>query len=347
MELRLPEPDLRHLRRLTDDTGIIQHAIGPIPNRRTGYTTDDNARALTVAIKATLLELEDATDLAERYLAFLAYAQREDGKFHNFFSYDRKPLEESFSEDCQGRALQGLVESLYLWQDGPMESAIQTLLNRSLQVVTELNSPRGVANALLAIGRYWELSSERKAYHLLNLSADKLYNMYLSHRHKDWEWFEDTMTYENALLPHALLVAGKILSRDELIDAGLRTLRFLCENTWQGDTFSPIGNKGWFKKGGRKAVFDQQPIEASSTTLACLEAYTITGEEEWLTRALQALQWFTGRNLLGVPLLDENTGGCCDGLCSSGVNLNQGAESSVVWLLARLSFEEILVKRVA
>lgn len=351
-ERPLPAPRFAHLRRLTDETGVVQHALGPLPDRRTGYTTDDNARALTAVLRSARLAPADGLDLAERYLAFLAYAQEPDGGFHNSFSYGRRPLGEARSEDCQGRALQALVEAAWFWREEPLGSAASLLLERALAVARGLRRPRGLAQAALAWVRWLDRAAEageaepgaapgrRAVEELLARAAGRLMRHYRRRRLAEWRWFEDVLTYENAVLPHALIAAGRALGRAEWVAAGLEALEFLAELTFRDGTFRPVGNRGWHPRGGPRAEFDQQPIEAGAMVLACLEAHRAAGDRTWYERALAAAAWFIGENAHGLPLLDPCTGGCHDGLTPAGLNANQGAESLLAWLLARLALAE-------
>lgn len=348
----LPSPRLAHLRRLTDETGVVQHALGALPDRRTGYTTDDNARALTAVLRSARLAPADGLDLAERYLAFLAYAQEPDGGFHNAFSYARRPLRETRSEDCQGRALQALVEAVWFWREDPLGRAAGLLLERALAVARGLRRPRGLAQAALAWVRWLDCAAaageaapgaapgRRAVEELLSEAACRLVHCYRRWRLPGWRWFEDALTYENAVLPHAMIAAGRVLGRADWLDAGLDALAFLAELTFRDGTFAPVGNRGWHPRGGPRAEFDQQPIEAGAMVLACLEAHRAAGDGGWRERALAAAAWFLGDNAHGLALLDPCTGGCHDGLTPTGRNANQGAESLLAWLLARLALAE-------
>lgn len=340
----LPRPRFDHLRRLTDDTGVIQHALGPVPDRRTGYTTDDNARALSVVLRAARSGLPAELDLAERYLAFLVYAQEDDGGFHNFFAYDRRPLPEEPSEDCHGRALRALVDAVEYWRGQGPDATAARLLERALPRCRRLAAPRGLAHVALACAQAVERWPKDDAplpraalAELLEACAGALAERYRAVRGPGWFWFEEVMTYENAVLPQALICAGRVLGRRACLEDGLEALRFLCAATFPGGTFRPVGNRGWYPRGGRPAAFDQQPLEAAATVEACLEAYRATGDADWLRQALAAARWFTGDNVLGVSLLDPISGGCYDGLTPEGVNRNQGAESTLAWLAARVA----------
>lgn len=243
-------PRLDHLRRLTDDTGIIQHALGPVPDRRTGYTTDDNARALSVAIRAARAGYLGARQLARVYLAFLLQAQQPDGGFHNFFSYDRRPLPERRSDDCQGRALRALVDAALFWNGSGPGWTARELLVRALPAVRQMRSPRGLAHAALAWAAWLEgleeqapepssppvpdALGEAPVARLMEEAAEALLRMYRRCSGPGWYWFEDLLSYENAVLPCALLRAGRVAGRPEWVACGLEALEFLCEVTFPG-----------------------------------------------------------------------------------------------------------------
>ncbi len=336
----LPEVRLDHLAHLSDDTGLLQHAVFHVPNYSQGYTTDDNARALVLTV--LLEELGgrtalQAVSLSRRYLAFLWHAFNPGlGRFRNFLGYDRRWQEETGTEDCHARALWALGVTVGRSQDGGLRGTAGRLFDQALPVAQAFTSPRAWAFALLGLHAYLiRFYGDHRAHHTVDLLGSRLMGLLQTNRTEDWVWFEDRLTYGNARLPHALLLAGEILGKDEVTAAGLETLRWLVkvQRSEEGH-FVPIGNKGFFVCGGERARFDQQPIEAECTVSACLEAYRITGEPSWLQEAERAFEWFLGRNDLGLPLYDPKTGGCHDGLHPDRVNQNQGAESTLSFLLS-------------
>ena len=342
-----PKPRLEHLIRLTDDTGVIQHAMGTVPNRRTGYTSDDNARALLAALEAAQ-NGEKAEQLANTYLAFLAYAQNADGWFHNFFSYDRRPIPEEPSEDCQARCLWALASAARYWADTETGWTAASLFKRGLRCTKRLVEPRGLAGTAVAASIWLEASptaphrpkgesSDDEVRQVLEACVDALTTKLETTKGDDWYWFEDRLTYDNALLPLALLKASRILKDDSCLADGLNTLSFLAEATYRDGVFWPIGNRGWYQRNSTPARFDQQPLEAAAMVLACREAWELSGDPAWLDYAWKAAGWFVGQNALGLPLYDEKSGGCRDGLTANGLNRNQGAESTIAWLIAAYS----------
>ncbi|RMG47116.1 MAG: glycosyltransferase [Acidobacteria bacterium] len=341
----LPLLKLDHLRRLTDDTGMLQHANFTVPNYHEGYATDDNARALIVAVLLEQIGVEPATEvenLAVRYLSFLWYAYNpEAGRFRNFLSYDRQWLEDVGSEDSHGRSLWGLGTMAGRTQNPRLRHFAGRLFQEALPAAVNLNYPRSWAFSLIGIHEYLkQFSGDRAAQNALEELAERLLGLYRTHRSPDWPWFEDVLTYCNAKLSHALLACGHRMSRGDMLEAGLRSLQWLASIQRADDGhFVPIGCHGFYRRGGPRARFDQQPIEAQAMVSACLEAHRITDDERWLKEAQRAFEWFLGRNDLGLPLYDPGTGGCRDGLQPDRINQNQGAESTVAFLLSLLEMQ--------
>jgi glycosyltransferase involved in cell wall biosynthesis len=354
-----PELKLDHVNALTDDTGMLQHAIFTIPNRSEGYTTDDNARALIFSV---LLEqppnqpkdqLTDQPgigglanpDWASRYLAFLEHAFNPDKKrFRNFLGYDHRWLEEQGSEDSHGRALWALGTLLGRSVNPGLRGAAGRLFEFSLPAVIEFHSPRACAYALLGIQEYLNSSSgDRDAQHVRFALSRRLLDMYESIRRPDWKWWEDVVAYGNARLPQAMLLVGSATGDERMVVVGLESLDWLmaAQRCRVHGHFVPIGSQGFYHQRGEKARFDQQPIEAAGAVSACLEGYRVTGDDRWQTEAWSAFNWFLGDNDLQLPLYDSATGGCRDGLHPDRVNQNQGAESTLSFLMALLEMRTL------
>ncbi len=338
----LPEVDLRHLRTITDGTGILQHCLYSIPDRRQGYCIDDNGRGLVVcALYQQLYDSIEVDDLVMTYLAYLRHAYNEKtNRFRSFMSYSRQWLDAAGSEDSQGRTLWGLgMLAAHAPNENVRMMAVQ-LFQDVIGTAEKYDYPRAWAYSLLGIHAYLEhFSGDAHVRRIRQQLAERLFNLFRSNASPDWPWCEPTMTYSNATLAHALILAGTWIPDGEMRDQGLRSLQWLCDvQTSDRGHFSLVGNQGWFPRGKEKAAFDQQPIEASQLVLACAEAYRATGEECWLARARLGVEWFLGRNDLDAPLYDFRTGGCCDGLTPEGPNHNQGAESTLSWLIALLTF---------
>jgi hypothetical protein len=337
----LPPLKLDHLHRLTDETGMLQHATFSVPNYSEGYATDDNARALLLTVLVEQLggiKFAGTKKLASRYLAFLGYAfNPENGRFRNFLTYERKWTEAAGSEDCHGRALWALGTVLGRSKNQALRGAAGRLFETAVPAVVAFTSPRAWAFALLGIQEYLDsFPADRDAQQMRSVLATRLLELYGSNQSPEWNWFEDVLAYSNARLPQALLIAGH-RSRDSLmVSAALGALNWLSEiqRSAGNDHFVPIGSRGFYRKGHEKARFDQQPVEAGGAVSACLEAYRATGEDRWLKEAWSAFNWFLGDNDLRIALYDPTTGGCRDGLHPERVNENQGAESTLAFLMA-------------
>jgi glycosyltransferase involved in cell wall biosynthesis len=354
---QLPELNLSHVNALTDDTGMLQHAIFTIPNRAEGYTTDDNARALIFTVLLNQLG-GDSTNLsaaiaaanpdwAFRYLAFLEHAfNAKKKRFRNFLGYDRRWMEEQGSEDSHGRALWALGTVLGRSGNPGLRGAAGRLFEFSVPAIVGFHSPRACAYALLGIQEYLHAyAGDRDAERVRSALAQKLLDMYESVQRPDWKWFEDVVAYGNARLPQALLLAGSACGNEPMISAGLESLNWLMETQRcpSHGHFVPIGSEGFYRQGGERARFDQQPVEAAGAVSACLQAYRVTGDQRWRTEAWSAFNWFLGDNDLQLPLYDSATGGCRDGLHPDRANQNQGAESTLSLLMALLEMSSLQI----
>jgi glycosyltransferase involved in cell wall biosynthesis len=344
---RLPEINTAHLTTMTDDTGMLQHAIFSVPNAREGYTTDDNARALIVSTrldeKLAIEPNREQLSLSHRYLAFLWLAfQSHTGRFRNFLGYDRKWLEDVGSEDSHGRALWGLGTVLGHSRNGGLRGAAGRLFEAAVPAVLKFTSPRAWAFSILGLQSYLDwFPGDRTMQGIRNSLANRLLKIYEHSHSETWPWFEKSLSYSNARLPQALLLAGARSNNERMIAAGVASLEWLVAVQQCGDReiFVPIGSSGTFREGSEKARFDQQPVEACATVSACLEAYRLTQEARWIKEADRVFNWFLGRNDLQVPLYDASTGGCKDGLHPDRVNENQGAESTLSFLMALLEMQ--------
>jgi len=335
--IELPPLKLDHMRRMTDDTGILQHALFAVPNYAEGYTLDDNARALIVSVYLEELGHADAFDLTSRYLAFISHAfNTATGRFRNFMDYDRHWLEEVGSDDSHGRALRALGTVLGRSNNRALQNFAGWLFEQALTPIVATTSPRAWAFALIGIHEYLRrFDGDRRAGQIREELAGRLLRLYQQCRTDDWRWYEDRLTYCNAVLPHAMLLSGRWLGDDAIVGAGFESLEWLAalqRSTPTGGHFVPIGSNGFYVQGGERARFDQQPVEAQNMAAACLEAYRITGEQQWRREARRAFEWFLGRNDLNLPVYDPNTGGCNDGLHPDRLNANQGAESTLAFL---------------
>jgi len=334
---QLPELNLNHLYRLSDSTGLLQHAVFTVPNYNEGYTTDDNARAVYLAVLAE--KAGQPVEGAEKYLAFLWHAfNQENRRFRNFLSFDRHWMEAAGSEDAHGRALWALGAVVGNSANSGWRGLAARLFDMALPSVTSFSSPRAWAFTILGCHNYLRrFSGDRAAQNARDTLADRLLALYNAHASEDWQWFEPVVSYSNATLCQALLVAGSDLKRDDMFETGLKTLRWLMEvQTAKEGHFVPIGSNGFYYKGGDRARFDQQPVETRASVSACLEAFRLTGDVWWRHAAQRAFEWFMGANDLKLSLYDPVTGGCRDGLHPDRANQNQGAESTLAFLIALL-----------
>lgn len=340
----LPPLKLDHLHRMTDDTGMLQHAVFTMPNYHEGYTTDDNARALLISILLEALGHREAYTLASRYLAFIWYAfDIESGRFRNFMNYQRNWLEECGSDDSHGRALWALGTVLGRSETPALCSLAERVFEQALPAILETTSPRAWAFALLGIHEYLRrYAGDRMASQVRQELAERLLSLYHSHRSHDWRWYEDTLSYCNAVLPHALIMSGRWIPNQAMVDAGLESLNWLVDlQHSHADKmhFVPIGSNGFYPRDGERARFDQQPVEAQAMVSASLEAYRISRDTSWRGEARCAFEWFLGRNDLHLSVYDPTTGGCRDGLHPDRANENQGAESTLAFLHALLELQ--------
>ncbi len=336
----LPEVNLEHLRLMTDDTGVLQHAMFSVPRYDDGYCLDDNARALLLAALLEDAGTEDVhvvRGLASRYLAFVSHAFDQDsGRFRNLMSYSRQWLEACGSEDSHGRALWALGTVVGRARDPGTRSLSGGLFAAALPAVSGFTSPRAWAFALLGIDEYLRaFQGDSNVQAMRRAVAERLFDLYQRSSTPDWPWFEERVTYCNARLPQALLVSGAWMEREDLTRAGLRSLEWLVSIQRSAEGyFAPIGSNGFYRRGATRAWFDQQPVEACAMVAACLEAHRLTGDASWAAEARRAFDWFLGQNQLQHALYDASTGGCRDGLHADRINENQGAESTLSFLLA-------------
>jgi len=344
--LVLPPFSLAHIIRLTDDTGIIQHAKFGIPNLKEGYCLDDNARALLMVLMAYRQKKDSkALNLSPIYLSYIHYMQNKNGTFRNFLSFNRNFLDKVGSEDSFGRAVWSLG---YLLGNAPNDAYYQTgklVFIDASPNFEKLQSIRGIANTMIGISYYLRSNpnDDSMAERLRNL-AYKLISKYEEHSSADWKWFESLLAYDNGILPLSLLHSAEILNDNKITETALETLNFLTGITLKDGYLSIIGNEKWYKKDKERSIFAQQPIDAMAMVLMFYQAFHLTKDKEYLHKLFISFMWFLGENDLRMNLFDFETQGCCDGFESNGVNRNQGAESSLAYLISHLTvllaFEE-------
>ena len=339
--IEVPEPSLDYLKKLTDSTGLFQHAKLTIPNREYGYATDDNARAvIAMADYYSQYPESEALKLFDIYLSFVLHSQNRDGTVRNFMNFDRSWRKNEPANDALGRVLWAFGTVMAKPPSASYLSIIKDSFDKSVQHVKRQH-PRGMAYSILGMSDYLkQFPGASDIKRQLEIAADGLVMQYEENSVSDWQWFEDILTYDNAVLPHALFVAGLTFDNKKYFKSAQKTCEFLLDNTFNGEHFSFVGCKGWYERGLIKASFDQQPIEAVSTVMMLRSAYDATQNDRYLTLQRKAFDWFLGANDLYIPLYNFRSKGCYDGLTQDGVNLNQGAESMLSFLLSLLSVVE-------
>jgi hypothetical protein len=337
-----PSPSFGHVARLSDDTGLLEHARNAIPRREHGYCVDDVARGLLVACRERQPSAQ-VVRLAERYLGFLTYAQGPDGGFRNRLSYDRKWLDEPSTGDWWGRALWGLGtaagRSTVPW--------IRREARQAFHIGLRARSPWPRAMAFAGLGAAEMVRADPRDRDAADLLADAATVVGLPGSDPRWVWPEPDLTYANPSMAEVVIAAGDLLGDESLLSAGLRMLRWLCvlqDNDGHLSTV-PVGGCRPGELTGRNR-FDQQPIEAAATADACATAAAVTGDERWDQPLFAAIAWFLGDNDGQTVMYDPLTGGCYDGLTVNGPNLNQGAESTLA-LVSTLQHARRLVSRSA
>ena len=334
-----PPYNLEHIKRLTDNTGILQHANYGIPNLKEGYCVDDNSRALIMAVMAYRQNKDKETlRLMSVYLSFIHYMQLENGNFRNFLSFSRQYLDESGSEDSFGRTIWALG---YLLKFPPNDSFRQIgkeIFFKSVPHFEKIKTIRGAANTIIGINYYLKVApNDGDMVKKMNRLAGIITSGFEAHQSNDWKWFEDKMTYDNAIIPLALLAAYEITGDEKAFNIAMESTCYLESKTMVKDYFMPVGNKGWLKKNRLMPEYDQQSIDVMAMILLYSKMLTGTNEDDYVKKMVKCYRWFLGENSLRLPLFDHETQGCCDGLEACGVNRNQGAESTLAYWISYLS----------
>jgi glycosyltransferase involved in cell wall biosynthesis len=332
----LPAVNFSYLKKLSDETGIVQHTLYGIPDYSYNYSADDAARAMAAcAYYLTLFRDESVLELVDRYLAFLAHARQENGWFYNYMNYRKGFPRQEISQDTFGRCLWGLGAVAGFVSNRDQGLLAAELLEAGLPVLDRLSYTRGLAYSACGLDAYLrQYPRSEAARNGLRLIAGRLLKSYRENASASWQWFEDFLTYDNARLPQALLLAYRHLSEPVYLETALKALDFLIGVQYHDGYFDLVGNQGWYVKGGERALFCQQPVDAGSLAETCLLAGMLSGQPGYLDMALAALQWYLGRNRLGTPLYYPDTGACSDGLTAAGPSKNMGAESTISFLLA-------------
>lgn len=344
-EMKGPPPVcLDHLDRMTDSTGLIQHAIYSIPRRESGYTIDDNARALRLCTRLWCQDPDDRMlSRVTTYLSLLEYSRRAGGGFHNLLSYQRQWVDTGTDGDCQGQAVRALADVLGSDLPDGHRALAQEMIEGVLPTLAALRSIRAQAYVILAWGhlRAAGVTSVNALESVARSAAQRLAECYQRSQRPEWRWFESQLTYANGVLPHALFVAAECWPAEGFREFAEASFAFLDRETTVRDFFWPVGNAGWYPHDELKSKYDQQPLEAVTMADAAAAAFGLTGDEEYLATFDRAFSWFSGQNSMGLSLVDERAGSCCDGLQSSGVNRNQGAESTLAYLCSQVLLAEL------
>ncbi len=343
LEAELLPVKLEHFESMCDSIGMKQHALHGVPLLESGYTLDDNARALVAMLEfGELFDKSLAGPYCLRFLSFIKHMQLENGWFRNLLSIDRRFLDEGSSGDCFGRAMWGLGKAANSWLPLSQRTHARKMLDRSLEWVPLLEDARPIALTLVGLDEFAKAHPERNELSQeISGLGEKLVAMYEASAGPGWKWFEDALTYDNARMPQALFSAFQATGNKRFLSVARESFGFLEQKTVVGEMFLPVGQDGWFPRQGKKALFDQQPIEAASMVQAASQAFFITADDDYARTALNCFNWFFGGNRLGASLYEKETGACFDGLTPKEANLNQGAESLVEFLLARFCIERL------
>jgi len=333
---------LNGLQALTDETGMFQHTKYSTIDRKKGYTTDDNARALIAALMYNkVYDDPSALRLANTYLSFLLYMQRKNGQFHNLLGFDRRFKDKVGSEDSMGRALWASGYTLSIDASGNMMQVAKEIFDKGLPTSFGFTSPRAIAFTILGLLYYNEAFPDDKNIQVnMGVFADSLVDQYRLEARNDWRWFESYLTYANARLPQALLGAHQTMKKSTYLEVAQSSLDYLIEIQILEDMFVPIGSQGWYTKNGNRALYDQQPIEASCMVEASLMAANLTGDKSYQNIAKIIFEWYHGRNIQEVEIYNQKTSTCHDGITPNGLNKNQGAEAAISYYIAYLKLKE-------
>lgn len=342
----LPAINFKHVRTMTDDTGILQHAKFALPNRHEGYCLDDNARALIAVLLGRKHSPSEWLDQAAGiYLSFIYHCQREDGQFRNFMGYNRNFLESIGSEDSFGRAMWSVGYALSHPVNGGFQALAKEIFDRALPHIRNLGSLRAIAFSILGISNYLKRNpSDENMLDLLHQLRTKLCDAFNANVDGDWQWFEPYLTYCNGILPLALFHSLEHIPDEAVQEITVKATQFLEQATLSTGYCRPVGCNNFYQKGQECPIFDQQPVDVLAKVLLFLQAYKVTGEEHYFEKALLCNAWFFGKNELRLSLYDPETGGCCDGLTETGVNHNQGAESTLAYVLCSLAVDSALAR---
>jgi glycosyltransferase involved in cell wall biosynthesis len=337
---KYPTIKLNHLKNLTDDIGCVQFAKISVPDNFSGYTVDDNSRALIVAtIHNKLYNSEISNELSKIYLNFLERVQDKEGKF-NDMGYKNKNLIPS-SEDSIGRTIWALGYLINNSSNNEFIEKAKKIFDKAYNLIEKDSYSRAKAFSIIGLYHYYQKYKEEQILSKIKILADSIVESYKKEATEEWNWFESHLTYSNSKIPEVLFLAYNLTKNKEYLEIAEKSLDFLTNLVFFKDELSPIGQNGWYNRHGTRSFFDQQPIDASSMVQTFLVAYSITGNKKYYNNAVLAFNWFLGKNHLKQMIYNDVTGGCHDGLSKNCINLNQGAESTIEYLISRLMLEEI------
>lgn len=341
-----PSIDFSHIRHLTLPSGLLQHALGSVPSLRHGYCLDDNARALLVTTQAKESgHPEDLSGLSIRYLSYMQLMQQADGHFKNFLSHDHQLTDDDFSDDAFGRSVWALGSLIRFCQSDSMFITAHEMFHKALPYISQLKYARGYASCIFGLSHYsCRFPDQERFLHLAVKLADTLCQRYKEHRRENWHWFEDALTYANGLIPASLYKAYEVTRNEEYLEVAGITRQFLESKCFREDWLSLVGNKKWLRYDSDYELYAQQPIDAAAMVLMYDSAFKATGSAGFIGQMFRSFDWFFGDNDLGISVYDEETKGCNDGIEPMNVNRNQGAESTLSWLMARITVEPYLKK---
>jgi glycosyltransferase involved in cell wall biosynthesis len=341
-EKNLPKIKLKHFINLTDDFGMFQFAKLTEPDPCSGYTLDDNARALiSVTQYYEKYKNEKALKLAQIYLKFMEHIFSSPG-CHNYINNDKTfNIERNTKEGLDDACARGMYALAVVTASKSIPASMKKRAAKIFKIKFDLNkivpAPRAVAFYIKALCKWLEYDSDVKYKEMLKKYCQYLIELYEKVSEPNWQWFEDILAYSNGVIPEALLLAYKRTGDQKYFNIAKDSLDFLAVHSFKINCCAPVGQSGWFKRGKKKTLFDQQPEEVTALVLALKAMYEASGDVKYKKKMRDAFEWFLGNNMLGQVVYDHTTGGCYDGVGEKEINLNQGAESTVSYLLARLA----------
>jgi hypothetical protein len=346
LRFNLPEINLQHLEQMTTDIGIIQFAKVNQPDLESGYTLDDNARAM-ISMCMYYHSTGDVKSISYiwKYLNFIKHCQQTEGDFLNYTDQQNHFTDQNNvvnTDDSNGRAIWALGYLLSLSEFLPQEiiSEADQIIEKAFHSINSMHSTRAMAFSIKGLVYYHQTIKSPENLVLIKTLADRMVEMYKHESVEDWEWFEGYLTYANSILPEALLMAWMITGEPTYKKIARISLKFLLSKIFNKNGIEVISNKSWLVKGMKPERFGEQPIDVAYTIMTLSQFYEVFKDENYRLKMVTAFNWFLGNNRLHQIIYNPCTGGCYDGLEELNVNLNQGAESTVSYLMARLTIDK-------